>query len=183
MPQLSLDDIQADAERARAGVELPPVESWNPRLSGDIDIRIARDGTWYHEGGAITRLELVRLFSGLLKREGDAYFLVTPVEKWGIQVEDAPFVIVALAREVDAAGMQHLVFATNVGDQVIAGPDHPLRVVDTSARGTAPYLRVRRNLEALLSRPVYYQLAEIAEPAPDGNGHGVASGGIFYRLA
>lgn len=184
MPQLSLDDIQAGAERARAGVELPPVESWHPRLSGDIDIRIARDGTWYHEGGAIARLELVRLFSTLLKREGDEYFLVTPVEKWRIQVEDAPFVIVALAREVDAAGTQQLVFATNVGDQVIAGPDHPLRMeLDTAGRGSAPYLRVRRNLEALLSRPVYYQLAEIAEPASDGDGHGVASGGIFHRLA
>ena len=182
MPQLSLDDIQAGAERARAGVELPPVESWHPRLSGDIDIRIARDGTWYHEGGAITRLELVRLFSTLLKREGDEYFLVTPVEKWRIQVEDAPFVIVALAREVDATGTQQLVFATNVGDQVIAGPDHPLRVADASARGTAPYLLVRRDLEGLLSRPVYYQLAELAEPAPDGTGHGVASGGIFHRF-
>lgn len=182
MSQLSLDDIQAGAERARTGARLPPVESWNPRLSGDIDIRIARDGTWYHEGGAITRLELVRLFSSLLKREDDEYFLVTPVEKWRIQVDDAPFVIVALEREVDADGTQQLVFATNVGDQVIAGPDHPLRVVDASARGTAPYLLVRRNLEGLLSRPVYYQLAEIAEPAPDGNGHGVASGGIFHRF-
>lgn len=182
MSQLSLDDIQAGAERARTGARLPPVESWNPRLSGDIDIRIARDGTWYHEGGAITRLELVRLFSSLLKREDDQYYLVTPVEKWRIQVDDAPFVIVALEREVDADGTQQLVFATNVGDQVIAGPDHPLRVVDVSARGTAPYLLVRRNLEGLLSRPVYYQLAEIAEPAPDGNGHGVASGGIFHRI-
>ena len=182
MPQLSLDDIQAGAERARTGARLPPVESWNPRLSGDIDIRIARDGTWYHEGDAINRLELVRLFSSLLKREDDQYYLVTPEEKWRIQVEDAPFVIVALERTVDAAGTQQLVFATNVGDQVIAGPDHPLRVVADSARGTAPYLLVRRNLEGLLSRPVYYQLVELAEPAPDGDGHGVASGGIFHRL-
>lgn len=182
MPQLSLDDIQAGAERARVGARLPPVESWNPRLSGDIDIRIARDGTWYHEGGAMTRLELVRLFASLLKREDDRYYLVTPVEKWRIQVEDAPFVIVALERTIDAAGTQQLVFATNVGDQVIAGPEHPLRVVADSAFGTAPYLLVRRNLEGLLSRPVYYQLVELAEPAPDGDGHGVASGGVFHRL-
>jgi hypothetical protein len=182
VPQLSLDDIEAGAERARTGARLPPVESWNPRLSGDIDIRIARDGTWYHEGGAINRLELVRLFSSLLKREDDQYYLVTPEEKWRIQVEDAPFVIVALERTVEATGTQQLVFSTNVGDQVIAGPDHPLRVVETATRGTAPYLLVRRNLEGLLSRPVYYQLVEIAEPAPDGDGHGVASGGIFHRL-
>lgn len=183
MPQLSLDDIRAGAERARAGVGPPPVESWNPPLCGDIDIRIARDGTWYHEGGVIARLELVRLFSDLLKREGDEYFLVTPVEKWRIQVEDAPFVIVALGCERDADGMQQLVFATNVGDSVIAGPEHPLRIeCDPGGRGATPYLRVRRNLDGLLSRPVYYQLADIAEPAPDADCHGVYSGGIFFRL-
>lgn len=183
MPQLSLDDLRAGAERARAGLGPPPVESWHPPLSGDIDIRIARDGTWYHEGDVIARLELVRLFSGLLKREGDDHFLVTPVEKWRIQVEDAPFVIVALTCERDADGTQQLVFATNVGDQVIAGPAHPLRIEhDADGRGAAPYLRVRRNLDGLLSRPVYYQLADIAEPAPEGDGHGVHSSGIFFRL-
>ena len=151
-------------------------------LTGDIDIRIARDGAWYHEGGVIARLELVRLFAALLKREGDEYFLVTPVEKWRIQVEDAPFAIVALAAERDVRGMQQLVFATNVGDQVIAGPEHLLRVECRLPGGAAPYLRVRRNLDGLLSRPVYYQLAAIAEPAPEGNGHGVYSSGIFFRL-
>ena len=183
MPQLSLDDIRAGAERARVGVRPPPVESWHPDLSGDIDIRIARDGTWYHEGGLIARLELVRLFAALLRREGDEYFLVTPVEKWRIQVEDAPFAIVALACERDAGGTQQLVFATNVGDQVIAGPGHPLRCEhDAGGRGATPYLRVRHNLDGLLSRPVYYELAGITQPAPGGEGHGVYSGGVFFRL-
>lgn len=179
---MSLDDLRAGAERARAGVRPPPVESWHPPLSGDIDIRIARDGAWYHEGGVIARLELVRLFASLLKREGDEYFLVTPVEKWRIQVEDVPFSVVALTCERDPDGIQQLVFVTNVGDQVIAGPEHPLRVEWRPHGGAAPYLCVRRNLDGLLSRPVYYQLADSAEPAPEGDGHGVYSSGIFFRL-
>lgn len=111
MPQLSLDDLRAGAERAAGGADLPPVEHWDPPLSGDIDIRIARDGTWYHEGAAIERPALVRLFAGLLKREGDEYFLVTPVEKWRIQVEDAPFVLVVLEPRVDARGGDNWCFS------------------------------------------------------------------------
>jgi len=183
MPQLSLDDLRAGAERAASGAGLPPVEHWDPPPSGDIDIRIARDGTWYHEGVAIERPALVRLFAGLLKREGDEYFLVTPVEKWRIQVEDAPFVLVVLEPRVDVRGRQQLVFFTNVGDPVIAGPDHPLRMAADARTGQpSPYLLVRRNLEGLLSRPVYYQLAELAEPAPGGQGHGVTSSGMFFPL-
>lgn len=181
MPQLSLDDIRAGIERSTGDAGLPPIERWNPPLSGDIDIRIARDGAWYHEGVAIERLALVRLFAGLLKREGDAYFLVTPVEKWRIQVEDAPFVLVALDVQSDAQGRQQLVFFTNVGDLVIAGPEHPLRMEARNGGEPAPYLLVRRNLEGLLSRPVYYQLAELAEPAPEG--YGVSSSGMFFPLA
>lgn len=183
MLQLSLDDIRAGAERARGG-GLPPVERWDPPLSGDIDIRIARDGTWYHEGGPIERLELVQLFASLLKYENGEYFLVTPVEKWRIQVEDAPFLAVAVEREVDAGGTPRLVFTTNTGDQVIAGPEHPLRVsVDPDSGEPSPYLLVRRNLEALLSRPVFYQLAELAEPGPQGSVYGVTSQGMFFPLA
>jgi hypothetical protein len=183
MLQLSLDDIRAGAERARGG-GLPPVERWDPPLSGDIDIRIARDGTWYHEGGSIERLELVQLFASLLKREKDEYFLVTPVEKWRIQVEDAPFVAVALQAETDERGDSRLVFTTNTGDQVVAGPDHPLRVsVDPDSAEPSPYLLVRRNLEALLSRPVFYQLAELAVPGPSGTTYGVTSQGVFFPLA
>jgi hypothetical protein len=183
MLQLSLDDIRAGAERARSG-GLPPVERWDPPLSGDIDIRIARDGTWYHEGGPIERLELVQLFASLLKYENGEYFLVTPVEKWRIQVEDAPFLAVAVEREVDAGGTSRLVFTTNTGDQVIAGPEHPLRVsVDPDSGEPSPYLLVRRNLEALLSRPVFYQLAELAEPGPQGSVYGVTSQGVFFPLA
>ncbi|MFZ5655175.1 MAG: DUF1285 domain-containing protein [Pseudomonadota bacterium] len=184
MPQLSLDDLRAGAERARRGGGLPPVERWDPPLSGDIDIRIARDGTWYHEGRPIERLELVRLFASLLKLEHGEYFLVTPAEKWRIRVEDAPFLIVALEVETDGRGEPRLVFATNTGDPVIAGPEHPLRVaVDPHTGEPAPYLLVRRNLEGLLSRPVYYRLAELAEPAPVGDGYGVRSAGAFFPLA
>ena len=188
MLQLSLEDLGAGVARAAGGVGPPPVERWNPPLSGDIDIRIARDGTWYHEGVAIPRLALVQLFAGLLTREGDDYFLVTPVEKWRIQVEDAPFVLVVLDARIDDRGQQQLVFFTNLGDPVIAGPEHPLRVaVDERTGQPAPYLRVRRNLEGLLSRPVYYQLAELAEPTPKGEGvtstgHGVTSDGMFFPL-
>lgn len=188
MLQLSLDDIRAGVERATgdAGqppVDLPPVEQWDPPLSGDIDIRIARDGTWYHEGAPFERLALVRLFASLLKYEGGDYFLVTPAEKWRIQVEAVPFVLIALDVRLDARGQQQLVFFTNVGDPVIAGPEHPLRIeVDPRTGQPSPYLRVRRNLDGLLSRPVYYQLVELAEPTADGQRHGVASAGVFFPL-
>ncbi len=182
MLQLSLDDIRAGAERAQSG-GMPPVERWNPPLSGDIDIRIARDGSWYHEGDPIARLELVQLFASLLKREEGEYFLVTPVEKWRIQVEDAPFLIVACEVERDTQGEQRLVFTTNTGDQVVAGPDHPLRVsVDPVSGEPSPYVLVRRNLEALLSRAVFYQLADLVEPGPAGTPYGVTSRGVFFPL-
>jgi uncharacterized protein len=155
---------------------LPPVHLWNPAHCGAIDIRIARDGTWLHEGQPITRPALVRLFSTVLRRDVDGYVLVTPAEKLAIQVEDAPFVAVRMER-TDAG----LLFRTNVGDAVLAGPDHPLRV-DSTADGAAPrpYLHVRGGLEARLSRPVFYELAEVAE-ARDGV-LGVESGGAWFPL-
>ena len=160
---------------------LPPVDSWNPPFCGDLDMRIARDGTWYYMGSPINRFELVKLFSSILKKEGESYFLVTPVEKVGITVEDAPFVAVDFERSGEGKD-QLLTFETQVGDTVPAGPDHPIRVVtDTETNEPTPYVLARSNLEALIDRKSYYRLAEIGT---DQDGFfGVWSGGQFFALA
>jgi hypothetical protein len=154
----------------------PPVHLWNPPHCGDIDIRIARDGTWFHEGSPIGRAPLVRLFSSVLRKDPDGYVLVTPVEKLKIEVEDVPFIAV----RVDRMG-EGLRFVTNVGDAVVAGPEHPLRVeIDPQTGEPAPYVHVRGGLEARLARPVFYELAEMA--APRGDQMGVESGGAWFSL-
>jgi hypothetical protein len=146
------------------GSYLPPVDQWNPELSGFIDIRIATDGTWYHEGDAIQRLSLVKLFSSILKREGDEYFLVTPIEKWQIRVDEVPFVAVILEVVGEGSSNQALVFTCISGDTVIAGKNNPIRVeIDERTGEPSPYILLRRNIEAKICRPVYYQLAELAE--------------------
>ena len=152
------------ARAARAGKGLPPVERWNPEFCGDLDIEIKRDGTWFYLGTPIGRMPLVRLFSTVLRKDEDGRtYLVTPVEKVGIKVEDAPFVAV----EVDASGEgedQVLTFRTNVGDVVEAGSDNPLRfAVEDETGGLKPYLLVRGRLEALVARPVMYELAQLGE--------------------
>jgi hypothetical protein len=155
-------------------IPLPPVESWNPAFCGDSDMRIAADGSWLHQGVRIARPELVRLFAALLRKDADCYVLVTPAEKLSIIVEDAPFLAVA----VDAAGeggAQTLTFTTNVGDQVVLGPGHGLRLA-----GEIPYLHVRRGLEARIARNVWYQLAGMATPR--GGAMGVWSAGQFFEL-
>ena len=167
-----------------AGRGLPPVEKWHPAHCGDIDIRIARDGTWFHEGTPVGRRELVRLFSTILRKDGDDYVLVTPGEKMRIVVEDAPFIAVLL--RVDGVGKdQMLTFTTNVGDETVASRDNPIRVeIDPVTREPAPYVHVRRGLEAKISRAVYYQLAEIAVPG-DGEHAGklvLWSGGVPFAL-
>jgi hypothetical protein len=149
---------------ARAGKGAPPVERWNPEFCGDLDMEIKADGTWFYMGTPIGRMPLVQLFSSVLRKDDDGRtYLVTPVEKVGIRVEDAPFVAV----EMDASGEgaeQALTFRTNVGDVVEAGPDHRLRFVDEEGTdGLKPYLHVRGRLEALVARPVLYQLAELGE--------------------
>ncbi|WP_349616695.1 DUF1285 domain-containing protein [Azotobacter salinestris] len=162
----------------------PPVHLWNPPFCGDIDMRIARDGSWFYMGTPIGRKALVRLFSGILRRDGERYFLVTPVEKVGIQVDDAPFVAISLQVEGHGEG-QVLRFTTQVGDEVEAGAEHPLRVVlDPETQEPAPYLHVRANLEALIHRNVFYQLVELAEPRQiDGRGWlGVWSHATFFPL-
>lgn len=168
-----------------AGKGLPPVHLWNPPFCGDIDMRIARDGSWFYMGTPIGRKPMVRLFSTILRRDGDAYFLVTPVEKVGIRVDEAPFVAVEL--EVEGAGeAQQLRFRTNVEDQLMAGAEHPLRVeLDAQTGEPAPYVHVRANLEALIHRNVFYQLVELAVPREiDGQAWlGVWSGGEFFPIA
>ena len=164
---------------------LPPVHLWNPDCCGDIDMRIARDGTWYYLGTPIGRKPMVRLFSTIIRRDGDDYFLVTPVEKCGITVDDAPFVAVTLA--VEGEGEQQVLrFTTNVEDEVVADAAHPIRVeLDPQTQEPSPYVLVRVNLEALIHRNVFYQLVELAVPREiDGvEWLGVWSSGEFFAIA
>ena len=173
LSRLSLAEIARLAEEKR----LPPVEQWQPAHCGDSRMRIARDGTWYHEGSPIGRPAMVRLFSTILRREPDGGFvLVTPAEKLDIAVEDAPFVAVELKSEGEGDG-RRLAFRLNTGDLVVAGPGHALRL----GAGPHPYVEVRKGLDALVARPVYYELAEIAL-AEGAAPPGVWSGGMFFPL-
>lgn len=161
-----------------------PVHLWNPPFCGDIDMRIARDGRWFYQGTPIGRPALVRLFSNILRRDGDDYFLVTPVEKVGIRVEDAPFVAVEMQVEGEGEA-QVLRFVTQVGDSVVADAEHPLRVVvDAQSGEPAPYVRVRANLEALIHRSLFYRLVDLAVPVQVGGASalGVWSGGRLFVL-
>ncbi|WP_151977805.1 MULTISPECIES: DUF1285 domain-containing protein [unclassified Roseovarius] len=177
----SAEGIAASARAVRAkGKGLPPVHLWNPPFCGDLDMRIARDGTWFYLGTPIGRPELVRLFSTILRRDGDDYFLVTPVEKVGITVDDAPFVAVDFEAEGRGAA-QTLRFETNVGDHVTAGPDTPIRVTrDPETGEPSPYVLVRANLEALIDRKSFYRLVEIGD-RHDG-WFGLWSGGEFFPV-
>ena len=161
-----------------------PVHLWNPPFCGDLDMRIARDGTWFYLGTPIGRKPLVKLFSSILKREGDAYFLVTPVEKVGITVDDAPFVAVDF--EVLGEGAARtLTFTTQVDDVVTAGPDHPIRVTrDPETGEPSPYILIRANLEALIDRKSFYRLVDIGETAShEGEDwFGIRSSGEFFPI-
>jgi hypothetical protein len=155
---------------------LPPVHLWHPDHCGDIDIVIRRDGSWWHGGAPIARARLVRLFSTVLRKDPDGFVLVTPAEKLNIVVEDAPFIAVRADREGEA-----LVFTTNLGDRAAAGPDHPIRVETDPATGEPrPYVHVRGGLEALIARPVFYELAEAAERRDDR--FGLVSNGVWFDL-
>ncbi|MBD1550379.1 DUF1285 domain-containing protein [Pseudomonas typographi] len=163
---------------------LPPVHLWNPDFCGDIDMRIARDGTWYYLGTPITRKAMVKLFSTILKKEGERWFLVTPVEKVGIQVEDAPFVAVLVDVEGTGEG-QRLHFTDNCENRFTAGPEHPLRVsIDPATDAPSPYVRVRGEFEARIQRSVFYHLVALAVPV-ERHGEqwlGVWSDGALYLL-
>lgn len=177
------DSLIAAATAAQKEGKLPPVDQWNPPFCGDLDMEIRRDGTWFYEGTPIGRKPLVRLFSTILKHEGDAYFLVTPVEKVGLRVEDAPFVAI----DIEAAGKgrdQVIRFTTNVGDQILAGPDNAIRVVRDETGEPSPYIHVRAGLDALIDRKSFYRLVDLGE-AHDVDGvawFGVWSQGLFFRI-
>ncbi|OUR65140.1 hypothetical protein A9Q73_08585 [Bermanella sp. 47_1433_sub80_T6] len=143
--------------------QLPPVNDWNPALSGDMDMIIKKDGSWVHEGDAIKREKLIRTFSTILKREGGDYYLLTPVEKWRIQVEDMPFLVV-LANIVNEGEGQTITLMTNVGDEVTLGTKQCLKLSSDSR----PYVEIRHGLNARLNRNVYYQLAELAQEGLSG---------------
>jgi hypothetical protein len=173
----------AEIATLAADGRLPPVETWHPAHCGDSAMRILADGTWLHEGSPIGRIAMVRLFSTVLRREADGgHVLVTPVEKLSIAVDDAPFVVVEMTSEGDGA-RRRLAFRTNVGDLVVAGPDHPLTLEDRG-HGEHPYLRVRGGLDALVARPVYYELADLAIDGPAGpdGAIGLWSDGTFFPL-
>lgn len=157
----------------------PPVET-------PLDMRIARDGVWHHDGAPIRRPELVRLFASVLRRDdAGAYWLVTPAERARVEVEDAPFLAVEMEVRRDH-GTDILAFRTNVGDWVEAGPDHPLRVVTDRETGQPrPYIQVRQGLEARIVRPVFYELVgrSVAGPGNGEDGIGVWSRGTFFALA
>ena len=169
---------------APAGRGLPPVHLWNPPFCGDLDMRIAGDGTWFYLGTPIGRPALVRLFSTILKRENGKHFLVTPVEKVGIRVDDAPFMAVEMRVENDPRG-RLLRFRTNVDDWVACEPGHGLRFERAADGGLTPYLHVRADLWAKVTRALYYDLVDMGEErVVDGQPmFGIESGGEFFSMA
>lgn len=161
-----------------------PVHLWTPPFRGHLDMQIKRDGRWIHEGGEITRIKMVQLFASILKREGDAYFLVTPVEKVGITVEDAPFVAVDL--EVTGRGAsQRLTFTTNLGETAVAGPDNAIWLKsDEGTQEPSPYVMIRSGLMARMDRKTFYRLVDLGcEQEVDGTVmFGVFSAGVFFPM-
>ena len=172
------------ANTGAAAKGLPPVHLWNPPFCGDLDMRIASDGTWFYMGTPIGRPALVRLFSTILKRENGKHFLVTPVEKVGIRVDDAPFLAVEMVRDSDGRG-RLLRFRTNVDDWVTCDSSHRLRFEAAADGGLTPYLHVRAELWAKVTRALYYDLVDMGEErVVDGRPmFGVASSGEFFAMA
>lgn len=180
-PPAGLDAIAAQVKRGGGGA---PVHLWNPPYCGDLDIRIAADGTWHYMKSPIGRMPLVKLFSSVLKREEGRFFLVTPVEKIGIIVDDAPFTAVEMRAEGEGRE-RRLAFRTQVDDWIEVGDDHPLRFEkEAGTEGVKPYLHVRRDLWALVSRALFHDLASLGEVAPhEGRDwFGVFIGGRFYPM-
>lgn len=169
---------------SEGGRKLPPVLSWNPDYCGEIDMRIAADGTWFYNGTPIGRPAMVKLFSTILRKDPERHVLVTPVERVGIKVDDAPFLAVALER-IEGGDGPALRFRTNVDDFVVADADHPLRFEPAAADGLKPYVRVRHDLWALVKRALFYDLVDMGETR-DVDGEqmfGVASAGAFFPIA
>lgn len=180
-PPLELEGLSlAELQRLIDQRRLPPVDRWNPARCGDSEMRIARDGTWYHQGTPLRRPEMVRLFSTVLRREADgSHVLVTPVERLTIAVESTAFRAIEMRSEGERRN-RRIAFGLDSGDALVLGPDHPLSVVP-GAHGPSPRIAVRHGLEAELSRPVYYELAELA--LDEGNDPpGIWSDGRFFAL-
>jgi len=181
-------DPSAIAAQLRKGSKVgkaPPVDSWHPDFSGEMDMRIARDGTWHYLGSPIKRQRMMKMFASILRHDTDGrYYLVTPVEKFAIVVEDAPFQAVAM----DVHGQdreQILTFRTNVDDEVMAGPEHALRMtIDGTSEEPSPYVHVRGRLEALISRAIFYDLVDLGreEMRAGTSQFGVWSAGVFFAL-
>lgn len=182
-PSDALGRLSAALGEAARGRGLPPVERWNPPFCGDIDMRIDADGTWFYMGTPIGRPALVKLFASVLRRDPERFVLVTPVERVGIAVADAPFMAVEM--QVDGAGDGRTVaFRTNVDDLVAVGPDHPLRFDEDEGGGIKPYLLVRGGLWAKVTRALLYDLVELGETrVEDGREiFGLAAGGLFIEI-
>ena len=163
---------------------LPPIEKWNPPFCGDIDMTISKSGKWYYMGSEIKRPAMVKLFSGILRLESDnSYYLVTPVEKVRIQVEDAPFVAVAITKE-QSEGMNTVTFRTNLNDEIVLSKENPLSIEIKKNDEPSPYITVRNNLRALISRSVFYELVDIAETIPiDGEPYlAIKSQGEIFKI-
>lgn len=181
----TFDSSALAAQVKRSGSDsLPPVNSWNPELSGDIDLVVDRKGQWHHEGVLFEREALAKLFASILRKDGDEYFVLTPVEKWRIQVEDVPFLITEMELH-DPGPQQRLELSTSLGDRFCVDADHPLWLTTDEHSGEpSPYVRVRDRLDGLLSRSVFYRLVELLQ-SQTVDGHermGVYSGGQFFAL-
>jgi hypothetical protein len=182
IPMSELEQILADIESST--MTQAARRSWNPHYQGEIDIHIAADGTWFHQGRRFQRDSMVKLFAGILRREDDAYFLVTPAEKLRIQVEDAPFVA-TLVESIEDNGQQAIVFTTNIGEKVVVDQEHPIRVdIDASTNQPRPYVHLREGPDALISRSAFYDLLNLAQEIKrDGVGYlSVTSQGEAFEL-
>ncbi len=180
-PRPDADSPLKGLKEARGeGKSLPPVHLWNPPFCGNIDMRIAADGTWYYMNSPIGRKPLYTMFASVLRKDGEDYFLVTPVEKCGIKVDDAPFL--AIRMSVTGTGRaQAITFETNVDDQVTVSSSHPLRLAEEQGSGgLKPYVLVRANLEALVARALFYDL--VARGEVNGEWFGVWSSGTFFPM-
>ncbi len=180
-PEGALRGLGEAATRHLRG--LGPAPSWNPPDCGDIDMRIAADGTWFYCGSPIGRAPLVQLFASIMRKEGDRHVLVTPVEKVGLKVDDAPFLAVEMSSETATHGLQ-LLFRTNVEDTVAVGAEHPLRFERGASNGLKPYVKVRVDLWALVTRALFYDLVVLGRTERVGTEEwfGVRSGGLFFPM-
>jgi hypothetical protein len=185
----SLAGLIAASARHGEPAKARPVERWNPPYCGEIDMLVRSDGTWLYNRSPIGRAALVRLFASILRKDGDRYVLVTPVEKVGIRVEDAPFIATSMRREIGSGGgglvAEKLVFETNVGDVTQAGPAHPLRFEMGAHEGLKPYVHVRGGLWARLTRALSHDLIDIAVEREEKGATwlGIASDGAFFPIS